>query len=192
WLLAPDYWDKTGRNLQLALQSSIKAGDFWARARGLKFLRFVHRLDEQTSGVLLFVKSAGAVPAYSELFESREMEKKYLAVVQGIPSQQRWSCNQEIAPDVSPGRMKLDAKEGKTAETHFQIIKTGHNTALVEARPLTGRTHQIRIHLQAAGHPILGDSLYGPLRPSKFPIPLALRAIMLAYQDPFDRRRVRI
>jgi len=69
WLLAPDFWDKTGRNLQLALQSSIQAGDFWARSRNLKFLRFVHRLDEDTTGVLLLVKSVGAVPAYSALFD---------------------------------------------------------------------------------------------------------------------------
>src|SRR5438046_2988088 len=87
WLLAPDSWNKTGRNLQLALRSSIEAGDFWAHARNLKFLRFVHRLDAETSGVLLLVKSPGAVPAYSALFESRAVKKIYLAVVEGIPSQ---------------------------------------------------------------------------------------------------------
>src|SRR5262245_3231862 len=87
WMLAPDSWEQTGRNLQLALNSSINAGDFWARSRNLKFLRFVHRLDADTSGVLLLAKSSGALRALSELIESRRVEKLYLAVVHGIPRQ---------------------------------------------------------------------------------------------------------
>src|SRR5579859_6390875 len=75
WMLAPDSWDQTGRNLQLALQSSLNAGDFWARSRNLKFLRFIHRLDAETTGITLFAKSAGALNAYSELFETRSVEK---------------------------------------------------------------------------------------------------------------------
>src|SRR3981081_814023 len=71
WLLAPDSWDQTGRNLQLALQSSLNAGGFWARSRNLKYLRFIHRLDAETSGVLLLAKSPGALSAYSGLFEER-------------------------------------------------------------------------------------------------------------------------
>src|SRR5204863_8791986 len=81
WMLVPFSWQKTSHNLQAALTSSIAAGDFWARSRNLKFLRFVHRLDAETTGVLLMAKSLGAVESYGELFESRKMEKIYLVVV---------------------------------------------------------------------------------------------------------------
>ena len=67
-------------------------GDFWARSRGLKFLRYVHRLDADTSGVLLFAKSVGAVEMFLRLFENRRMEKTYLAVVAGEPSEKEWTC----------------------------------------------------------------------------------------------------
>src|SRR5438876_93531 len=70
WMLVPFSWQKTGRNLQAALISSIATGDFWARSRGLRFLRFVHRLDAETTGILLLAKSQGAVETYGELFES--------------------------------------------------------------------------------------------------------------------------
>src|SRR5580698_9680232 len=90
WMLAPDSWDRTGRNLHLALQSSLNAGDFWARSRGLKYLRFVHRLDAETTGITLFAKSPGALKAYSEMFEEHRVEKYYLAVVHGIPKESAW------------------------------------------------------------------------------------------------------
>src|SRR5215831_4719315 len=83
WMLVPFSWQRTNRNLQAALTSSIAAGDFWARSRGLRFLRFVHRLDAETTGILLLGKSQGAVESYGELFEGRNIEKVYLAVVQG-------------------------------------------------------------------------------------------------------------
>src|SRR6185436_13953576 len=92
WMLAPDSWDKTGRNLQLALNSSVAARDFWASSRNLKYLRFIHRLDADTSGLLLLAKSPGALATFSELFETRRVEKKYLAVVCGIPKESRWTC----------------------------------------------------------------------------------------------------
>ena len=66
WLLAPDTWDHTGRNLQLAIESSMNARDFWAQSRNLKFLRYIHRLDADTTGLLLMAKSPGAMRAFSE------------------------------------------------------------------------------------------------------------------------------
>jgi 23S rRNA-/tRNA-specific pseudouridylate synthase len=86
WMLAPESWQRTSRNLQAALVSSIRTGEFWARSRNLKYLRFVHRLDAETSGVLLLAKSPGAVSAYTRLFENRQVRKTYLAVVTGNPS----------------------------------------------------------------------------------------------------------
>lgn len=207
WMLAPDSWDKTGRNLQLALHSSLNAGDFWARSRNLKFLRFIHRLDAETTGITLFAKSPGALRAYSEMFEERRVEKLYLAVVHGIPKQMHWTCRFPLIPDPGmKGRMKAlmgkpaEAKpshtlvEPRDAETHFQVLQTFQDTALIEARPTTGRTHQIRVHLAASGHPVVGDPLYGNDKPaaSKGRQRLALRAAKLAFHDPFQKRRIYI
>ncbi|HEU6449638.1 MAG TPA: RluA family pseudouridine synthase [Verrucomicrobiae bacterium] len=190
WMLVPHSWQKTSRNLQAAITSSIAARDFWARSRGLKFLRHVHRLDADTSGILLFAKSVGAVETISKLFESRQMEKNYLAIVAGQPKQKEWVCRLNLAPDERRfGKMKVDARNGKVAETHFKIVETRGNLSLVEAKPVTGRTHQIRIHLAESGLPIIGDELYGKLEKN---LPLGLRAVRLAFTNPFTKKRVEI
>jgi 23S rRNA pseudouridine1911/1915/1917 synthase len=192
WMLVPFSWQKTSRNLQAALTSSIAAKDFWARSRNLKYLRFVHRLDADTSGVLLLAKSPGSLNKFGALFESRRMEKVYLAVVSGEPNPSEWTCRLKLAPDPNAvGRMKVDARHGKEAETHFRVLQSKGNNTLVEAHPVTGRTHQIRVHLAESGYPVIGDPLYGP-RPTKAESELGLRAIVLAYVDPFVRRRVEI
>jgi RluA family pseudouridine synthase len=191
WMLVPFSWQKTNRNLQAALTSSIAARDFWARSRALKFLQFVHRLDADTTGVLLFGKSPGAVTAYGRSFESRQMEKVYLAVIEGLPKQKEWTCRFKLGPDPGePGRMQVDQRQGKEAETGFRVLKTLHNRALVEAHPLTGRTHQIRVHLAESGYPVVGDEQYG--RKGRKREDLGLRAVELAFRDPFTRRPVKI
>jgi len=192
WMLVPFSWQKTNRNLQAALTSSIAAGDFWARSRNLKFLRFVHRLDADTTGILLCAKSMGAVTSYGNLFESRKMEKVYLAVVYGQPTQNEWTCRLKLAPNPDAhGRMEGDARNGKEAETSFRVLQAGRKISLIEAHPFTGRTHQIRVHLAESGFPIVGDELYAAQH-SQDERPLGLRAISLAYNDPFTRRRVHI
>jgi RluA family pseudouridine synthase len=190
WLLVPVNWQNTNRNLQAAINSSISAGDFWARSRNLKFLRYVHRLDTETSGVMLFAKSMGAVEAFGNLFEDRRMEKTYLAIVEGVPRETEWVCQLPLAPDPRTiGRMMVDTIEGKETETRFRLLQKKEKIALVEARPRTGRTHQIRVHLAQAGHPIVSDDLYGRVDPR---MEMGLRAVRLAYTDPFTRRRVEI
>jgi RluA family pseudouridine synthase len=190
WMLVPFSWQKTNWNLQAALVSSIAAGDFWARSRGLKFLKFVHRLDAETTGILLFAKSLGAVESYSELFESRRMEKTYLAVVTGTPKTAEWTCRLKLGPAPGQiGRMQVDERGGKEAETHFRVLQRCESLTLIEAHPLTGRTHQIRIHLAESGCPCVGDDVYGR---GKEKLRLGLRAVKLVYRDPFLRRRVDI
>lgn len=195
WMLVPHSWQRTGWNLQAAIASSLAAGHYWARSRNLKFLRYVHRLDADTSGVLLFGRSFGAVETYGGLFETRQMEKRYFAIVHGKPRDAEWTCQLPLGSDPQAiGRVRVDEREGKDCETFFRVLRTKGNYALVEAHPLTGRQHQIRVHLNASGHGILGDPLYGPSAeemPYTRP-PLALRSVELAYRDPFTKRPVRI
>jgi 23S rRNA pseudouridine1911/1915/1917 synthase len=192
WMLVPFSWQKTNRNLQAALTSSIAARDFWARSRNLRFLRFIHRLDAETTGILLLGKSPGAVTSYGRLFESRKMDKVYLAVIEGQPRENSWTCRVRLSPDPrEPGRMKADPRHGKDAETHFRVLQPRPAATLVEARPLTGRTHQIRVHLAEAGHPVVGDELYGSAGKRRNQN-LGLRAVSLNYRDPFTNREVRI
>jgi RluA family pseudouridine synthase len=189
WMLVPFNWQRTSRNLQAAIQSSIGSGAFWARSRHLHFLRYVHRLDADTTGVILFGRSPGAVRSLADMFEARQVEKRYLAVVEGTPSQETWTCRLRIEADpTEPGRMRADARRGKESETAFRLLGSQGGRSLVEARPFTGRTHQIRLHLAAEGHPVVGDDLYG----RDTGAPLALRAVELQYADPFTRRPVRI
>jgi len=189
-MLLPVSWQNTARNLQAALNSSIAARDFWARSRGVKFLRYVHRLDGDTSGILLLARSPGALESYSHLFEGRRMEKTYLAAVEGNPREMEWTCRLKLAPDPRrTGRMKVDAREGKDAETHFRVLQKKGRYILVEAKPFTGRTHQIRVHLAEAGVPIISDELYGR---EEERVELGLRAVRLAYADPFTRRWIDI
>ena len=195
WMLVPYSWQNTSLNLQAALVSSIAAGQFWARSRGLKYLRHIHRLDAGTTGILLFAKSPGALDTFGGLFESRQMEKVYLGVVHGEPPQREWTCELQIAPDPrQAGRMLVDAREGKPSETHFKLLASREGRSLIEARPVTGRTHQIRIHLAEAGLPITGDEMYGRALPRKGHAveSLGLRAVALDYIDPFTRRGVSI
>jgi 23S rRNA pseudouridine1911/1915/1917 synthase len=189
WMLGPEDEEHARRNLHLALLDGIAAGEWWAKSRGLKFVRFLHRLDAPTTGILLFSKSPGAVPAYSRLFATRDVHKTYFAVTEGLPHEAEWTCRLPLGPTAhTPGRHQVDQRQGKEAETGFRVLATKAGRALIEARPHTGRTHQIRLHLLAAGCPIMGDVLYG--RPA--PTGLALRAVELSFRCPFTRRPIRI
>ncbi|MEI6078462.1 MAG: RluA family pseudouridine synthase [Verrucomicrobiota bacterium] len=191
WMLVPHSWRKTNWNLQAAIDSSIRADDFWAKSRNLTYLRHVHRLDADTSGVMLFAKSEGAMQTMSDMFESRKMEKTYLAVVEGVPKELEWTCELPLGPDpLQFGRMRVDhTEEGRESETHFRVLQKNERFTLIEASPLTGRTHQIRVHLAQSGCPIACDELYGHVEKG---FRLGLRAVRLAYKDTFTRRPVSI
>jgi 23S rRNA pseudouridine1911/1915/1917 synthase len=186
WMLGPDDGEHADRGLHRALVDAIETGEWWARSRNLKFLRFVHRLDAPTTGVLLFSKSQGAMPALSRVFAERTVKKAYLAVTDGVPRQGEWVCREPLGPDPAEhGKHRVDyGPEAKPAETAFRVLGAREGRALVLALPVTGRTHQIRLHLAHAGCPVAGDILYG----RRDFHGLALRAFRLEYPDPFLRR----
>ena len=121
----------------------------------------VHRLDRDTSGVVLLARSAEAHRALSLAFENRETRKIYHALVCGKPEQAQWTCDLPLRIDADRRHRTLpDPLHGKPARTDFQVLNRFPEVALIEARPHTGYTHQIRAHLAAARLPLLADPLY--------------------------------
>jgi 23S rRNA pseudouridine1911/1915/1917 synthase len=121
----------------------------------------VHRLDVETSGVLICARHAMAVRALKAAFAEHRVRKHYRAVVEGQPPD-AWVADTPLGfATHSAVRIKIGPGD-KPSTTRFRVIKRGANRALVEAEPVSGRQHQIRVHLALAGHPIVGDKLYGP------------------------------
>jgi tRNA pseudouridine32 synthase/23S rRNA pseudouridine746 synthase len=125
----------------------------------------VHRLDQATSGLLLLGRGRAMQRALSMSFEQRQVGKRYVAVVAGeLPLSDEWRViDLPVAPDW-PNRplQKVDREQGRASVTRWRATASDGATSRVELEPLTGRTHQLRVHLQAIGHPIAGDPLYAP------------------------------
>jgi tRNA pseudouridine32 synthase/23S rRNA pseudouridine746 synthase len=122
----------------------------------------VHRLDMSTSGLMLFARGAEMQRRLSHMFHEREVEKRYEAVVVGRLEPEAGEVNLPIAADW-PNRplRKIDVDNGKSSLTRYRATRIDVDRTRVELEPITGRTHQLRVHMSAIGHPILGDALYG-------------------------------
>lgn len=122
----------------------------------------VHRIDKQTSGVIAFAKNAHAHKTLNTQFESHRVQKKYLVLVQGNLKDAEGSINLPIGENSGKaGTMKIDTVHGKESVTKYKVIERFVRFTLAEAEPLSGRTHQIRVHFKAIGHPLAVDELYG-------------------------------
>lgn len=126
--------------------------------------KLVHRLDKDTSGVLLLAKTPGAAAFFSKQFAGRRTKKIYWALVMGIPEVYDGIIELPLAKQPGSGgeKMHVDEENGAPAKTRYRVIeRAGSRTAWVELQPYTGRTHQLRVHMAAIGHPIVGDGKYG-------------------------------
>ncbi|MGD0650852.1 MAG: RluA family pseudouridine synthase [Verrucomicrobiia bacterium] len=191
-LIANESWERTQRNLMRLLQDGIEKWAHWAVSRGLRFLKNVHRLDAPTTGVLLLAKSKPALRSFSELFRRRAVEKIHCALVAGAPKSENFDITLPLAshPKIA-GRMIVDAKQENPHTPHVDVLDCKGFSVLVRVKPLTGRTHQIRVQLAAVGLPIIGDSLCGSgdaPRNSR----LQLHAAQLTFDHPFTRKQLTI
>lgn len=158
----------------------------------------VHRLDQDTSGLLIMARGIEAQRRLSKLFETRQIKKRYVAVVAGQPlqTQSAKAANEEgwrtiegpILLDWERRPIHIIHPEGKASQSRWRVLQTGENASLIELEPVTGRTHQLRVHLQSIGHPMLGDSLYATPDIQVLSQRLLLHAQALAFVHPFTHQ----
>lgn len=161
-LTSPDRYDPARPNVMKLLHAGITRGAPWAAERRLTYLMNAHRLDFETSGIILLAKTRPSLVALADQFGSEKPVKTYVALIHGRPAKPSFEVDAKLAPHpVQVGLIRVDEKNGKRSRTLFELRESFNGYSLLECRPLTGRTHQIRAHLRHAGLPIVGDTLYG-------------------------------
>ncbi|MGA1327459.1 MAG: RluA family pseudouridine synthase [Rubrivivax sp.] len=153
--------------------------------------RVVHRLDMDTSGLMVMALGLPAQRALSLAFEQRRTDKRYEALVHGCPAQACGSIDLPLRADwPRRPRQIVDPVSGRAALTHWTVLTAGDGRARLSLQPVTGRSHQLRVHLAAIGHPIVGDPLYGPADEAPSAPRMCLHATALSLPHPLDGRRV--
>ncbi|HTR16014.1 MAG TPA: RluA family pseudouridine synthase [Acetobacteraceae bacterium] len=159
-------------------------GDSLPGIGGEKRPGIVHRLDKDTSGVMVVAKTEPTLAALSAAFASRTLDRAYLALVWGVPSPAQGEIEGDIGRDPRDRkRMAVVTRNGKPALTRYRVLRSwGLSVSLVECRLATGRTHQIRVHLASRGHPVVGDPLYLRRIPAAArTLPAPLRSLLLDF-----------
>jgi 23S rRNA pseudouridine1911/1915/1917 synthase len=182
------HFDGSAETFDRAVKAYLKAK--YAKP-GEVFLGIVHRLDKPTSGVLLFARTSKGAARLSEQFRAGAVEKVYWAVVEGELTPPAGTFDNWLRKDHATGHVAVVAPESpgaKRALTHYETRSAGGGLSLVELRPQTGRTHQLRVQLAERGHPVAGDFKYGSETP--FPGGIALHARSLTVLHPTRREPV--
>lgn len=149
--------------------------------------QLVHRLDLSTSGVVVIALRRKAERELKRQFAERLVKKRYLAVVAGQPAASQGSIDLPLAVDTDHApRQKVCSKTGKAALTHYRVLQPLATASLLELRPVTGRSHQLRVHMLALGHPILGDAFYASPHVQAAAPRLLLHAASLQLQHPYS------
>jgi RluA family pseudouridine synthase len=175
-LTSPDRLDPERPDLMKLLHAGIAEGKSWAKERGLTYLANAHRLDFETSGVLLLAKNKPALVALANLFGSEKPLKTYVAITHGMAEQPEFDVDAPLGPHPRvPGLMAVNPQSGKKAKTHFEVLTQFRGYTLLQCRPLTSRAHQIRVHLRWVKMPVIGDEQYHGA-------PLYLSTIKRAYR----------
>jgi len=153
-----DRWDETLERLDRLIERDNKINKIYT----------VHRIDKDTSGLVVFAKDKETHKNLSMTFENRQVEKKYTLVVHGRPAWKETICALPLVPNGNKKHMTIiDKFRGKESVTHFSFVLSAGNYSVLEAYPKTGRIHQIRVHAAALGHPVVCDELYGKINPIK-------------------------
>jgi len=151
----------------------------------------VHRLDQDTSGLLIMARGIEAQRRISKAFETRQVHKRYMAVVIDKPEPiekdaDGWaSIEGSILLDWSNRPLHIIHPDGKPSQSRWRMLKSSDSASLIELEPVTGRTHQLRVHMQSIGHPMLGDSLYAPPEVRSLTSRLMLHAKSIQLAHPF-------
>jgi tRNA pseudouridine32 synthase/23S rRNA pseudouridine746 synthase len=143
----------------------------------------VHRLDMATSGLIVYARGAAAQRLLSGAFAGREVHKRYVAVVEGCTAAEAGEIDAPLGADwPQRPRQRIDREQGKPALTRWRVLERADDSTRLALEPVTGRSHQLRVHLLSIGHPIRGDALYAeaPLRAER----LLLHATQLAFRHP--------
>jgi len=146
----------------------------------------VHRLDFDTSGVIVMTLNKPAQSMMGKIFQDRKITKTYHAIIEGHPEQNSGSIDLPMRCDFERRPLQIiDHEQGKQALTHWKVIdKYSNNTSRVELTPHTGRSHQLRLHMQSLGHAIIGDNLYGTNKTDSIDSRLLLHASHIEFEHP--------
>jgi 23S rRNA pseudouridine1911/1915/1917 synthase len=177
-----------------------RAGRYLMRSRGVKrpYVGIVHRIDRDTSGVVLLVSSPRALRPFQSMFRTHSIERSYVAIVEGVVEPGSGTIDRRLVVDRGDGRRGTSrhAGLGARAITHYELIERfGGTAAQLLCRLETGRTHQIRIHLAEVGHPVVGEPVYRSKTAPPFPLPFprqALHAQALGFVHPVTGQAMRV